>query len=191
MFRSPEACWRLKQWDLSKQLGIFYSYSLWSRIYPQSGKVMFSVLFIQQCIDLLQIHRLSLRRRVLTVLGVCVTERLLAVCVAVMVVDFARIRSLILFNAELMVWGRTTQRETKDNECNQRVFFSTNCDHLIIQTVWLQLLKKRNTENWIEFIEVHNLLSAKRSRKSVGNLPSANCWVFHCILLNVIDILNK
>lgn len=44
------------------------------------------------------------RLKVLTVLGVCVAKRVLAVCVAsVMVVDLARIRSLILFNAELMV----------------------------------------------------------------------------------------
>lgn len=47
---------------------------------------------------------LLLGLRVLTVLGVCVAERVLAVCVAaVMVVDLARIRSLILFDAELMV----------------------------------------------------------------------------------------
>lgn len=58
--------------------------------------------------------------RVLTVLGVCVAERVLAVCVAtVMVVDLARIRSLILFNAELMVWSRTAQRETEDDTCNE------------------------------------------------------------------------
>lgn len=44
------------------------------------------------------------RLKVLTVLGVCVAKCVLAVCVAsVMVVDLARIRSLILLNAELMV----------------------------------------------------------------------------------------
>lgn len=55
-------------------------------------------------LDISQIGQLSLRLRVLTVLVVCVVERVLAVCVAtVMVVDLARIRSLILFDAELMV----------------------------------------------------------------------------------------
>lgn len=72
--------------------------------------------------------QLFFRLKVLTVLGVCVAKRVLAVCVAsVMVVDLARIRSLILFNAELMVWGRTTQRETEDDTCNQQPPPLTTC----------------------------------------------------------------
>lgn len=58
--------------------------------------------------------QLSLRLPVLTVLGVCVAECVLAVCVAaVVVVDLAGIRSLILFRAEL-VRGRSAERVTAD-----------------------------------------------------------------------------
>lgn len=57
-----------------------------------------------------------LRLQVLTVLGVCVAECVLAVCVATVVVgmDLARIRSLVLFDAELMVCSGTTERETEN-----------------------------------------------------------------------------
>lgn len=66
--------------------------------------------------DVSQIGQLSLRLTVLTVPGVCVAERVVAVCVTtVMVVDLARVRSLIIFHAELMVGSRTAQRETEDN----------------------------------------------------------------------------
>lgn len=64
-----------------------------------------------------------LRRRVLTVLRVCVAACVLAVCVAtVMVVDLARKWSLVLFNTELMVRGGSAERETEDN----RVSFHLN-----------------------------------------------------------------
>lgn len=63
----------------------------------------------------------SLRRRELTVLCVCVAACVLAVCVAaVMVVDAARIRSLVLLDAEPMVRGRRAERETEDD----RVLFT-------------------------------------------------------------------
>lgn len=55
----------------------------------------------------------------LTVLSVCVAECVLAVCVAtVMVVDLSRIRSLVLFDTELMVRGGTAQREAKGDTQN-------------------------------------------------------------------------
>lgn len=61
-------------------------------------------------------EQLFLRQQILTVLNVCVAEGVLAVRVAtVMVVDLARIRCLVLFDAELMVCGRTTERETEDD----------------------------------------------------------------------------
>lgn len=64
-----------------------------------------------------------LRRRVLTVLCVRVTACVLAVRVAtVMVVDLARKRSLVLFDAELMVRGGSAERETEDD----RVLFHSN-----------------------------------------------------------------
>lgn len=67
-------------------------------------------------LDISLFEQVFLRRRVLTVLSVCVAERVLAVCVAtVMVVDLARIRHLVLFDAELMVCGRTTEREAVDD----------------------------------------------------------------------------
>lgn len=79
---------------------------------------------LKHSLDISQICRqLFLRLRVLTVLGVCVAERVLAVCVAtVMVMDLARIRGLILFDAELMVWGGTTERETEDSTRNKNKF---------------------------------------------------------------------
>lgn len=57
-----------------------------------------------------------LRRRGLTVLGVCVAACVLAVCVAtvVVVVELASKRSLVLFDAELMVRGGSAERETED-----------------------------------------------------------------------------
>lgn len=60
-----------------------------------------------------------LRRRGLTVLGVRVAACVLAVRVAtvmvVVVVELARKRSLILFDAELMVRGGSAERETEDD----------------------------------------------------------------------------
>lgn len=58
-----------------------------------------------------------LRRRGLTVLGVCVAACVLAVRVAtvmVVVVELASKRSLVLFHAELMVRGGSAERETED-----------------------------------------------------------------------------
>lgn len=64
-----------------------------------------------------------LRRRGLTVLCVCVAACVLAVCVAaVMVVDLARKRTLVLFDAELMLRGGSAERETEDD----RVWFHSN-----------------------------------------------------------------
>lgn len=64
---------------------------------------------------------------VLTVLGVCVAEHVLAVRVAaVVVMNLARVGGLILLDAELMVWGETAEREAEDDTCNQNKFTQWN-----------------------------------------------------------------
>lgn len=58
------------------------------------------------------LRQARVRLRLLTVLCVCVAACVLAVCVAaMMVVDLARKRSLVLLDAELVLRGGGTERE--------------------------------------------------------------------------------
>lgn len=113
-----------------KLYGLFGIWMLW----PSQMNNTEQEMSIRQKIETWQICRQTLfgqllhRERELTVLGVCVAERLLAVCVApMMVVELASVRGLILFDAELMVWSGTTQRETEEDTWSKNIHFSTNC----------------------------------------------------------------
>lgn len=118
------------------------------------------------CLDRSQILGQTLsgqhfRLGVLTVLGVRVAERVLAVRVAaVMVVDFARVRSLILFNAELMVWSRAAQGETEDDTRHQ-----TTCAFYRTHQFSTEVLKHRQTR-----VELWNNTAVTRGLKLLNSV---------------------